>query len=122
MTTALCNNCTAVNLNCCSEQIVIGTPPDPLADYLLKIEDNSNGRIILLPISNDGLTMTVDVSEFNFASNHSYEFYLVSAGDVVNHIDWMIGTESVNCLSVSFIKNYDSDGHIHTSLIQTISL
>jgi hypothetical protein len=101
---------------------VIGTPPDPLADYLLRIEDVTNGRILILPVSNDGLTMSVDVSDFTFANNHSYEVVLVSTTSPSEPIAWQVDSTEVTCLQVEFYRMYDANREVYFLDTQTIVL
>lgn len=110
----ICQNCTNVLLYSCSNTITLGVPPDPLADYLLKIEDITNGRILVLPVSNDGLLMTVNVEDFQFASNHSYEFSLTLEGELAVPISWTLedNTTEVDCLQVKFQKPIDAGDEI----------
>ena len=107
----ICNSCNPVIVSCCSEQLIIGTDPNSLINYWIVIEDITNGRKIILPTSKFGGYLHVDISEQNFAENHSYEMYLCKA-DMLEKVSWEIGTESVDCLQVNFNKYYDSSGHV----------
>ena len=120
-----CTNCTNVELNCCSDFIIIGTAPDPLESYYAIIEDVSNGRKIILPVVVIGLIgnlMQIDVTDIQFASNHSYEMYLVIQDDVSNNVTWSINGTDVDCLQVRFNKHHTSFDVLYTIETQTITL
>lgn len=109
----ICSNCNKVELICCSETIVIGDAPSLVQTFYLHIEDVSNGRKIILPVSvTGGGVMFVDVSEFQFAETHSYEMYITTTDDVSTIVPFEINGTEVSCLQVRFKKYFDSNNEV----------
>lgn len=118
----ICQNCTPVELYCCSDTLVIGDTPDDQINFLVKIEDVSNGKKWILPTSivyTDKLS--IDISEIQFAENHSYELHLLDP-DMCN-ASWEINSTSVECLMVRFSKYFGGDNKlVEMNLEQTIKI
>lgn len=117
-----CSICNSVEIVCCSNELIIGDSIDINETYFLKIEDISNGRIILLPITQAAGKMIVDISDFNFADTHSFEFYVVNVNDVETNLSWQINGVDVVCLQVRFKKMFDINGDVYSINQQTIQL
>jgi hypothetical protein len=117
-----CSTCNPVEIFCCSDELIIGDFPDPLKSYNLWIEDISNGRIIILPITNVGGQMAVDISGFTFAETHSFEFYVTDVTAPEIKIEWQINSIMVQCLQVRFKKAYDENGEVYSITSQVITL
>jgi len=120
----ICEGCTPITLYCCSDKIILGAPPNPFGDYLLKITDITNGRILVLPVGNDGITMVVGVEDFQFASNHSYEFTLHTTDDLSTPISWTLEdkTTEVDCLAVRFQKPMTQDDEVYYIINQVVAV
>lgn len=117
-----CNSCTSIELYCCSESICIGTAPDSNGSYYVRIEDVSNGRITILPVTIDSNLMYIDVSDIKFPDNHSFELILTTTNDVDSAIAWEINSISVECLNVKFKRAFDADGNLFIINDQVIVL
>lgn len=107
-----CSTCNPVEIVCCSNELIIGDSIDINESYFLKIEDVSNGRIILLPITHSAGKMIVDISDFTFADTHSFEFYVVNVNDVETELSWVINGIDVTCLQVRFKRMFDINGDV----------
>ena len=116
-----CTNCNSVELFCCGELVYFGTAPDPLESYWLTIEDITTGKLLIVPVQINAGLMLVDISEFDFATNHSYEFKLSEAMNPNTYISWEIDSVEVECLSVRFKKGIFNNEPVNIGA-QTIKL
>lgn len=108
----ICNDCTASTLNVCCTTLIVGTTPNPANTYLLRVYDITNSRLTLLPTTNVGGMLHVDMEGIRFACNHAYEVTLVAATDIDTAVAFACGMATIECVQATFVTYYNGDGSV----------
>lgn len=104
---SLCTPCTKTkDINICTDELIIGTVT-PSTDYNVYFRSLANGFIVKYELTSDSYgTLSIDTStdELLVACNIGYELFINQTTSYNTGEDFIIGTTTVNCLNVQFIR------------------
>lgn len=106
----------------CTQEIVLGTITETDATLVVRIRNITTGVTVILDATSDGAGLiTLDVSQFEFATAHAYEVSVIEAGES-GLLDITIGAETANCVVLNFENEKNEDGEVTVTATATLAL